>query len=83
LNAALVIIERVQTWIFALGTGEAAFDPTVAALIWSILVWLIAAWAGWVSAARKNALLAVLPAILLSVGTLSYSGRESFSLYLT
>jgi transglutaminase-like putative cysteine protease len=63
-------------------TGEAVFDPIAAALVWSIMVWIVAAWAGWIVEARRNALLAVLPAVLLSLGTLSYGGRESFTLYL-
>jgi hypothetical protein len=77
-----VIIERVQAWVMALVTGQPTFDPVAAALVWSVLVWIVAAWAGWVIEARRNALLAVLPAILLSVGTLSYARRASPVLYL-
>lgn len=76
-----VIIERVRTWVVALLTGQPSFDPVAAALVWSMLVWFIAAWAGWVVEARKNALLAALPAILLSVGILSYARRATFVLY--
>jgi transglutaminase-like putative cysteine protease len=77
-----VIVERVWTWLVALATGQPAFDPVAAALVWSVLVWMVAAWAGWVVEARRNALLAALPAILLSLGTLSYARRVSFLLYL-
>lgn len=77
-----VVIERVQAWVLALVTGQPTFDPVAAALVWSVLVWIVAAWAGWVIEARRNALLAVLPAILLSVGTLSYARRASPVLYL-
>jgi transglutaminase-like putative cysteine protease len=77
-----VIIERVQAWVMALVTSQPTFDPVAAALVWSLLVWIVAAWAGWVIEACRNALLAALPAILLSVGTLSYARRISTVLYL-
>jgi hypothetical protein len=81
LNAAGVVLDRVRIWMAALIAGEPAFDPVAAAIVWSILVWLIAAWAGWIVEARRSALLASLPALLLSLGTLSYGRRESATLY--
>jgi transglutaminase-like putative cysteine protease len=77
-----VILQRVQTWIVALGTGQSFFDPVAAALVWGILIWIVAAWAGWVVEARRNALVAILPAILLSTATLSYGRRDSVAVYL-
>lgn len=77
-----VIVARIHAWIITVAGGEPAFDPVAAAFVWTALVWIVAAWAGWVATAQRNALLAVLPALLLSVGTLSYGGRESFSTYL-
>ena len=77
-----IVIERVRAWMEALVSGQPAFDPVAAALVWSLLTWIVAAWAGWVVEARRSALLAVLPALLLSVGTLSYGRRMSFALYL-
>jgi transglutaminase-like putative cysteine protease len=77
-----VVIERVRVWVVALVAGQPTFDPVAAALTWSLLAWIVAAWAGWVVEARRNALLAVLPALLLSAGTLSYGGRMSVTLYL-
>lgn len=80
-NTTAVIFERVRTWVLALAVGEPTFDPVAAAFVWILLVWLIASWAGWVAIARRNALLAVLPVLMLSVGTLSYGRRDSFTLY--
>jgi transglutaminase-like putative cysteine protease len=80
-SASGVILERVRTWTAALIAGEPVFDPVAAALVWSLLVWLIAAWAGWAVEARRSALLASLPALLLSLGTLSYGQRESTTIY--
>jgi transglutaminase-like putative cysteine protease len=77
-----VIVQRVQAWLVALATGGSFFDPVAAALVWGILIWIVAAWAGWVVEARRNALVAILPAILLSAGTLSYGRRDSLAVYL-
>jgi uncharacterized membrane protein YidH (DUF202 family) len=53
-----------------------------AGFVWSFVVWLVAAWAGWVVEAIGNALLAVLPALLLNLITLSYGRNNSASIYL-
>jgi transglutaminase-like putative cysteine protease len=82
LSSSVVVLVRVRDWTTALVAGEPAFDPVAAGIIWSMLVWIVAAWAGWVVEGRMNGLLAVLPAILLSVGTLSYGRRASSTLYL-
>jgi transglutaminase-like putative cysteine protease len=81
-NTVGVILERVYTWVAALVMAEPTFDPVAVAFTWIVVVWIVAAWAGWVAIAYRNALLAVLPVILLSVGTLSYGQRISISLYL-
>ena len=81
-TSSRIVIGRVQVWVTALAAGQPTFDPVAAALVWNLLAWIVAAWAGWVVEARRSALLAVLPALLLSVGTLSYGGRISFTLYL-
>jgi hypothetical protein len=77
-----VVIGRVGVWVAALISNQPAFDPVAATLVWSILVWVVAAWAGWAVEARQSALLAALPAVLLSLATLSYGGRMTPVLYL-
>jgi transglutaminase-like putative cysteine protease len=80
--SAWTIIARVQAWVAAFASGQPTFDPVAASLAWNALVWLVATWAGWVVEARRNALLAALPAILLSLETLAYGRRTSFVIYL-
>jgi transglutaminase-like putative cysteine protease len=77
-----IVLMRVRVWLAALVSGQPAFDPVAATLVWNALVWLGAAWAGWVVEARRNALLAALPAVLLSLETLAYGWRMSFVVYL-
>ncbi len=80
--SAGIIAQRLQTWMTALVNGQPVFDPVAAALVWSIFIWIVAAWAGWILEAQRNVLLAALPVVLLSVGTLAYGRRTSFVLYL-
>jgi transglutaminase-like putative cysteine protease len=81
-NTSVVIIGRVSMWVNALAIGEPTFDPVATAFVWILLIWIAAAWAGWIALAHRNVLLAILPVLLLSIGTLSYGQRDSFSLYL-
>ena len=73
-----VIVQRLQLWIKAMGSGKPAFDPLAATLAWNGLVWIVAIWAGWMVETRQNALLAVFPSVLLSLGTLS-SGQHMYN----
>ncbi len=78
-----VVLGRVAAWLSDLRAGQASFDPVAAGCVWSFVVWLVSAWAGWVVEAIGNALLAVLPALLLNLITLSYGRNNSASIYLT
>ncbi len=77
-----VVLGRVYSWLKDLLTGQPSFDPVAAGIVWSSVVWLVAAWAGWVIEASRNALVAVLPALLLNLSTLSYGKNNSASIYL-
>ncbi len=77
-----ILMKRVRVWTAALLSDQPVFDPVAAGLVWNALVWMVAAWAGWIIEARRNALLAVFPALILSLGTLSSGRRMSDSLYL-
>ena len=78
----LVVLQRVSDWALALQRGDPVFDPVAAGIVWNLLVLLLAAWAGWLVESGRNVLLAVLPVILLSLGTLSYVRGASSTLYL-
>ena len=81
-TATGVVLGRVYSWLRDLVTGQPSFDPVAAGLVWSTVVWLVSAWAGWVAEAGRNALVAVLPALLLNLSTLSYGRNNSASIYL-
>ncbi len=83
LPALLVVTGRAASWLQALWSGQPAFDPVAAGIVWSLLVGWVAGWAGWMVEAGRNALLAVLPAIVLNLATLSYGRAPSITLHLT
>ncbi len=77
-----VIIGRVDGWLTGLAAGQPAFDPVAANIVWSAMVWMVAAWAGWMVEATRNALAAVAPALALNLGTLSYGRQNPATIYL-
>lgn len=81
-SATGVVVGRVFTWLKDLLAGRPAFDPVAVGIVWNVIVWLVAAWSGWVVEAGRNALLAVLPALMLNLSTLSYGHYYTASLYL-
>jgi len=77
-----VVLERGYTWINNVAAGQPTYDPVAAGIVWSAAVWLVAAWSGWVIEARKNALVAILPALIFNLSVLSYGQINSVSIYL-
>ena len=71
---------RWQLWLRGLGSDTTVNDALVRSMIWSFLLWCFAAWTGWF-AARRNAILALLPGILLMALILSYSEYRVYSLW--
>jgi transglutaminase-like putative cysteine protease len=81
-NSMNVVFVRVVTSFRAMLAGKPNFDPVAANLVWGIVVWFIASWAGWVLEAGRNALIAVLPALILNLSTLSYGRSNSVTIYI-
>ena len=77
-----VVFYRIVSWVKALLAGKPVFDPVAANLVWGFMIWLIASWAGWVIEARRNALVAVLPALTLNLSILSYGRSNSLTIYI-
>ena len=66
LFAALsVLLARSGAWLQTWVAGEPTFDPVAAALLWSVLLWAAAAWVAWGFRAKKQPLLALIPAVVL------------------
>ncbi|MBN1976750.1 MAG: transglutaminase domain-containing protein [Anaerolineae bacterium] len=72
-NDVSVLMLRVYTWLQSVITGEPAFDPVAATLVWGLGLWLVAAWAAWMLRRHARPLLAIAPAGVLLLATLSYN----------
>ncbi|MFN2271071.1 MAG: transglutaminase-like domain-containing protein [Anaerolineae bacterium] len=72
-NDASVLMLRVYTWLQSVIAGESAFDPVAATLVWGLGLWLVAAWAAWMLRRHARPLLAIAPAGVLLLATLSYN----------
>ena len=71
-QASLALALRFQTWLMGLDASVRVNDGLIRNLIWLLILWLMAAWMGWFTA-RRNAVLALLPAVLLLAFVTSYS----------
>jgi transglutaminase-like putative cysteine protease/uncharacterized membrane protein YidH (DUF202 family) len=82
IGSTQVVFTRIVAWVQALLSSKPVFDPVAANLVWGILIWFIASWAGWVIESGRNALVAVLPALVLNLSTLSYGRSYSLTIYI-
>jgi transglutaminase-like putative cysteine protease len=76
-SVSVVVFSRAVNWLTTWITGSPTFDPVAAALIWSLLIWAVAAWAGWMLKRHNHALIALLPASVLMIATFGYLGADS------
>ncbi|HKJ28137.1 MAG TPA: transglutaminase domain-containing protein [Anaerolineales bacterium] len=64
LNQAIAVLSgRLQSWLGAL--PEPVYDPVSLNLVWSIALWLTAVWFFWFAARRKQAIIGILPPLLI------------------
>ena len=71
-EASNALSARVQTWLIGFDRNVTVNDALVRNMVWVLILWLIAAWIGWF-AARRQAVPALLPSIILLALITSYS----------
>lgn len=69
-------------WITALLQQKTIHDPTSVYLVWGMVMWGAAVWAGWTVRRRKQPLLAVLPACVIFASSMSFVRGQILSLIL-
>jgi transglutaminase-like putative cysteine protease len=79
-DASQALSLRVQGWLMSLGKGETLNDGLVRSMIWTLIVWLIAAWMGWFTG-RRHAIAALLPSMLLLAAVTAYSEHRVYTLW--
>jgi transglutaminase-like putative cysteine protease len=80
-QASSALWVRWMFWLKEVGGHVAVSDALVRNMIWSFVMWCLAAWTGWF-AARRNAIRALLPGIILMALILSYSEYRIYSLWM-
>jgi hypothetical protein len=81
LQASMALANRWQSWLIGVQNNSAVSDTLVRNMIWTLMMWLIAAWTGWFAWQRK-AVLAMLPQLILLAAVISYSEYRVASLWL-
>jgi transglutaminase-like putative cysteine protease len=75
------LLSRVYTWAASLVRGQPVFDPVAVAFVWSLGLWAVSAWAGWLSCRRERPLWALTPGGVLAMVAFSHvSGSHIFLL---
>ena len=81
LNARMSgLLARIGQWLSAFFQGRSLEDSLVSGLMWLILFWLLAGWAGWLLARRSDVLFAFLPLLTVQAVTLDTYRQKELSL---
>lgn len=80
-QASDALSARVQTWFMGFRGNVTVNDALVRNMIWMLIMWLLSAWMGWYTA-RRNAMAALLPSLLLLALITSYSEHKVETLWL-
>jgi transglutaminase-like putative cysteine protease len=72
---------RWQFWLKDIGGDVSVSDALIRNMIWSFVMWSLAAWMGWF-AARRKAIPALVPGVILMAFILSYSEYRIYSLWM-
>ena len=74
------LLLNLADWTTALLQQETIHDPTSIYLVWGMIMWWAAVWAGWAVRRRKQPLLAVLPAGVIFASSMSFVRGHILSL---
>jgi transglutaminase-like putative cysteine protease len=80
IDGVTVLFNRLISWIENIIKQQPTFDSVALGLVWGMVIWSIAVWAGWVVRRRKQPVKGILPAIILMVSSLVYVGGNTTAL---
>ena len=80
-NQSGTLWERVYAWVLGVSLNIKFNDVVAYILVWSLVVWLLAAWAGW-SLRRKDAFSALAPLLVVLAVVSDYTGRQVVVLWM-
>jgi transglutaminase-like putative cysteine protease len=74
------VLNPVWEWIISGLEGLPLYDEIAISVIWGLVIWIIACWAGWFLRRHDNVLVSVLPAGVILTTALSYTWSGTVSL---
>lgn len=80
LQAAQTIAGRAAAWVQTLANGNPTYDPLAVLLVWSLIAWGVAVWAGWWLRRRGQPLAALAPGGIILALSLAFSGEAIYAL---
>lgn len=76
------LLTRAGQWLAAFSQGRSLEDPVVGGLMWLVLFWLLAGWAGWLLARQASVLGAFVPMLAIQALVMkSYRQSETSLLW--
>jgi transglutaminase-like putative cysteine protease len=78
--ATSALVTRLYDWFLALTGGEPLFDPVATAILWLLVLWAAAFWAGWSVRRRNQPMFALLPALILLAVIIIITGTSALYL---
>ena len=78
---SMAVWVRLLGWMDGLRAGTNVNDPVVRILVWSLLLWLLAVWAGWASE-RNRVLAGLTPGLAVLAAVTKYTNADLLALWL-
>jgi transglutaminase-like putative cysteine protease len=73
---------RFVLWFLGFWNGIEIEDPVIRTLIWCLVLWMVAAWAGWQMYRQKRLFIGVFPTTLILAFIINSTGKEIEILWL-
>lgn len=74
------VLNSFWEWLISIIQGLPLYDEIAISLVWGMVIWIMACWAGWVFRRKNRPVLSVLPSGVLLTATLSYTWSGTVSL---
>lgn len=76
-----VMVYQSWQWLATVGDGEVILDPTSMMIVWGLLIWMLASWAGWVTRRQHHPLIGILPASCVLSFVIAYTSAPPYPLF--
>lgn len=77
-SGIVTLVTRMHAWLLGVSAGQRMSDPVAMMLVWSLVLWAVSAWAGWMVRRHNQPLAGVAPAGALLAVVLSYTGSRPY-----